>query len=187
MLRLEITTQPALLGLSTRYPRVEVDYHPQSVRIESTPPDLEIEFELPTVEVDASKPRAELGATSPLDFARQLASAGRRAMDEATRRWAQEGDRLARIEEGTDIPELAEERAWPEDRRQLNVDVAPKSLIDVTVHGSLEVEITPGQVDVDVAFEPVSISWRRGAVKSYLVQKASIEIRAVGERFSALG
>lgn len=187
MLRLEITTRPARLDLSTRLPQVQVDYHPRSVRIESTPPELEIELELPRVEVDASKPWAELGLKPPLQFAAELAAAGRQAMDEAIATWAREGDALARIEGNVDIPTLAEERAWPGDRRQINVDIAPKSLIDVTVHGELEVDFSPGQVDVDVEFEPVLISWRRGAVQSYLAQKAAIEIRVVGDRFSALG
>ncbi len=51
----------------------------------------------------------------------------------------------------------------------------------------MAIDAVPGQVQVEVPQESVSISWRRGAVETYLAQKAAIEIRTVGDRLSVLG
>lgn len=187
MLRLEITTQPALLGLSTRPPQVEVDYPRQMMRMASTSPSLDVSLEMPAVEIDTRIPKAELGLRPPLHFSSELASAGQQAVIEATRLWASEGDELARIEEGPKIVHLAAHRAWPGDRRQLNVDVAPKSRIELTVRGGVEIDLNPGELELEIEENPVSVVWHPGAVKSYLIQKEAIEIRVVGDRFSAVG
>lgn len=185
MLRLEITTQPALLALSIRLPQVEIDYRPESMRIESTPPAVEISIDFPTIEMDASAAWAELGYKPPQQYAADLAAAGRQAVDEAILRWAREGDRLALMQ--TDVPTLAQERVWHGDGRQINVDIAPKSRVEVSIDGDVAIDAVPGQVQVEVPQESVSISWRRGAVETYLAQKAAIEIRTVGDRLSVLG
>lgn len=187
MLRLNIETQPAKLGLMLRMPQVELDRVGKGMQIDSKPPAIDISIDFPMIEIDDAAPKAEIGLKPTLMIARELAAAGRQAAHDGIARWAREGDELARIESGTDFAAVAAERAWPGDNRQINVDVAPKSRIKVRVHGRLEIEARPGRMELDMEPEKVSVALRPGVVKSYLAQKAAIEIHVVGDRYSVVG
>src|SRR5690606_38272323 len=112
---------------------------------------------------------------------------GQQAAIESIARWAREGDQLAAIEKGMTVADLAEEIAWPGDRQQINVDVAPKSRVEVTAIGSISITDVPGRWSL--AFEPdaVDVMLRPGAVRDYLSQKAAVTISVVGDRYSVLG
>jgi hypothetical protein len=187
MLRLRIESQPARLGLEIGLPQVEI----QRVRgvpvAESAPPLLDIEIDYPRVELDAEAAMAEIGLKRSLAVARDLAAAGQKAAYESIARWARQGDELAAIEKGVSVADLAEEIAWPGDRQQINVDVAPKSRVEVNATGSISITGVPGRWSL--AFEPdaVDVMLRPGAVRAYLMQKAAITISVVGDRYSVLG
>lgn len=187
MLRLVIDWGPARLGLEHRPAKFEIDYALQAMRLKTDPAVLDIEIEYPRVELDLEEPMAEIGLKNFLRLARELAAKGRQAAYEGIGRYAREGDELAAIHEDADVAQVAAERAWPMDGRQLNVDVAPKSRVGVDAYGGIEIDYRPGRLSAAVPWKPVSVSFRPGAVRSYLAAKAFIEIGVVGDRYSAVG
>lgn len=187
MLRLRIETQQARLGLDFRLPQVEIERIRRPVEAQSTPPELDIEIDYPRVEIDARAARAEIGLKTTLAIARDLAATGQQAALEGIGRWASEGDELAAVEKGGSVARVAAEAAWPGDKQQINVDVAPKSRVEVDVTGGISIDIDPGRLSLAIVPDRVAVALRPGVVRAYLAQKAAIAISVTGDRYSVIG
>ena len=187
MWRLAIDWRPAQIGLSFQPPELEIKYALQNVRLEQTPGQLEIEIEQPRVELDLRDPMAEIGLKPWLLISRELAAKGMLAAQKGIGEYAREGDELADVHLGADVAALTAQKAWPQDGREINVDVVPKSRVRVSAHGGVEIDYHPGSLSVSFSARPVEVSYRRGVVKSYLAARAFIHIDVVGNRYSAIG
>jgi len=187
MLRLVIDWGPAQLGLAYKPARLKVDYSVHAMRLKTTPAELDIEIEPPRVELDLDGPMAEIGLKPALETARDWAAKGMQAAYERIGKYARQGDALASFHLGVDVAALAAQEAWPGDGRQINVDVAPKSRVQVTAHGDIHIDYSPADLSMTFPEEPVKIAYRPGAVRSYLAAKAYIDIDVTGDRYSVTG
>ncbi|MBO8142816.1 MAG: hypothetical protein H0Z37_11710 [Firmicutes bacterium] len=126
---------------------------PVSVTIQTALPRLHVKTTLPSVRVDPSRALADIGLKPIGQIAAESASKARIIGLEAIRQIAREGDRMARIETGENaVPAIAKEKGYRE--KQINIDSAPKHRVAVAVEtGNVSVQLAPGKVQVDVAFE----------------------------------
>src|SRR5690606_10677355 len=136
---------------------------------------------------DRDGPMAETRLKPPLETARDWAAKGMQAAHERIGKYARQGDALASFHLGVDVAALAAQEAWPGDGRQINVDVAPKSRVQVTAHGDIHIDYSPADLSMTFPEEPVKIAYRPGAVRSYLAAKAYIDIDVTGDRYSVTG
>lgn len=184
MLRLAIDWRPARIGLEFHPAVLEIQHAYHTMRLDEQPAILDIEIEQPRVELDLTEPMAEIGLRSSLRIAEDLATQGWTAAHEGVAKTAREGDELAAVHRGVNGIALYAAKAWPFDQRQLNVDLAPKSRVGVTAYGGIEIDYRPGAVSVEIVGEPVTVSYRRGVVRSYIAVKEAIKIDVVGDAYS---
>lgn len=120
------------------------------IRLNITLPLLELTTHFPKVEVDAREAWSDLGLKPMGEVMRERAQRGQAAALRYIGNIAQEGDRMARVEVSDNVVvELAREK-WPP-RRELNVDIAPKNLLDIRITtGRVDAVLTPGRVVVEL-------------------------------------
>lgn len=183
---LEIRTTPFVLGmrsvpgvLEIRQPRGDLKIQQQKIQIliERTPPQ---------VLIDQSRCFAECGIKSPAEVVRDSAELGRERAMEYTGRIAEEGDRLARIEEGAGkgslIGELALEREELANSGEWNIAFVPQSRPEFEVIGSLNIDwrVIKGLVEYIPRYP--QISYQPGQLDIYVRQYGKIEFHYLDER-----
>lgn len=187
MLRLQIHTQHAAIGVRTVPPYTRLDIPKEPAKVTTSPVAVEIDIDWPRVRIDARAAMHELGLKSHDKISREYADEGREAALQGVRRRAEEGDALADAHLGVRLAEVAYDAAFPDDKKELNIQVAPKSRPRIEASGGIRFRSQRGEVEVDAPFRPVSVDVAWGAVHVDLRRKAEIHIEAVGDRFSALG
>lgn len=186
MLRLEIDIVHAQLGLNIRRPETTLSIPKPSANVESEPPAVYVEIEFPRVAIDSREAFGDIGLKRHLRLGREQAQRAREKGLDAIARMASDGDALAAIENGVRVAELAAERAWPEEKRVLNVTALPKQPPEITFEGGLDIAASWGKVTTNWRNEWIGLELHWGKVRTYLRQKPDIDIRAVGNRFSLL-
>ncbi len=184
MLRLDIEIQHAQLGLAIRPPKTQVTIPKPSANVDSEPPALYVDIQMPRVYINARKAFGDIGLKDLLSLAREQAQRAREKGLEAIGQIAWAGDALGAIEHGEHVAEVVAAVTQAKEERVLNVDARPKHPPEMIVVGGVEFSATWGYVETNWRNEWIDVDLRWGAVRTYLRQKADIEIRAVGNRFS---
>lgn len=184
MLRLEIEIEHAQLGLDIRLPQTKLTIPKPSANVETEPPAVYIDIRLPRVIIDAREAFGDIGLKQHLPLGRDRAQRAREEGLRAIASMAELGDALAAIEEGVRVAELVAERAWIEEERVLNIDAIPKHPPEVYVFGGLDISAKWGYITTKWENRWIGLDLRWGAVRSYLRQEPSIDIRVVGSRVS---
>jgi hypothetical protein len=173
--RLNIRTQPALIGLETKLAQAPVRTELASFSLEQVAAILELETTAPQLTVDSTAGRAELAIAQPLELTRRLRDQGCREADFGTGRIAEEGDRLASFWEPVNAVEemAAEEVPVP----PLLLFRAPAQPVSIDFKpGTVQINYRPGSAAVKLGAKPEPQPYRPGSVRIYLRQQAAIEI-----------
>ncbi|MEW6583825.1 MAG: DUF6470 family protein, partial [Actinomycetota bacterium] len=125
------------------------------IHVERRPPTLHVTSHRPQVTVDRSDYRDAVQVRLPVELGDHLYAKGVQAAAEATRRIAEEGDRLARIEdhEGSSVAAVAQD-AMPTDEVHLTLRNVPPPDFTVTP-GGVETRIDPGSITISVTEAPL--------------------------------
>lgn len=176
---IRITQQPALLGLKTTYPTIELTIVPSVLRRHPGSSELNIQREESRLEIDTSPTRQALGYYSPEAFTRMIVEKGQSMALEGIGRRAEEGSEMVDVHKnGFVIPQIAERNAW-EGPVQLEVGFKPRP----------QMRFTPGKLNIDVKvvkdrFEftlpefDLHLNW--GRVEMYTRQQNYIDIEWTG-------
>ncbi|NMA54540.1 MAG: hypothetical protein GX952_01235 [Firmicutes bacterium] len=177
--RLNIRTQPALIGLKVKKARAPVRTELAPFSIEKTDPVFQIKNKLPQIVLDSTAGWAGLGFPQPTELVLRLRDQSWRDATAATARMAEEGDRLAAFwEPGNKIEELAAE--FTPAAPVLLYPVSPNPVAIEVDPGATNINYQRGSAAVRLDEAPNPRSYEPGAVRVYLRQQAAIEITWTG-------
>lgn len=180
MLQLRIEQEFARLGLNIKKPFLLLRNVQPEIELRIEKPELRLHSPRPKVYIDQRRCFADMEKRTLDEFMRYHAQLGREQVLQAIGDIAEEGDMLARIEEGVRLEDLAEKGFG--EGADFNVTAIPKQPPDITweVH-PVEVEFVPGRVDLELKRGRVENYFTPGQVEVYLEQKNYIRIDWVGE------
>ncbi|SHG54307.1 hypothetical protein SAMN02745221_00451 [Thermosyntropha lipolytica DSM 11003] len=180
MLRLRIEQEFARIGLNIQKPFLPLRTTLPKIELNIKKPELRLNNHLPRVYIDQRRCFADMEKRTLDDFIRYYAERGREQVLKAIGDIAEEGDMLARIEEGVRLEDVAE-KGWGE-MADFNVTAIPKQPPDITWEVKpVEVEFIPGEVELELVRGRVENLFTPGKVEVYLEQKNYIKIDWVGE------
>ncbi len=174
-IKLNIRTQPALIGVETKLARAPVRTELAPFSIDKTASTLAIDTELAKIKLDSDAGWAELGLAQPMELNRRLRDQSWRDAAFGTERAVAEGDRLAAFwEPGNTVEGLAAE----------DIPVPPFALFSRPAR-AVVVEVRPGEIRIDyrrgsaavrLGDKPDPRPYEAGFVQVYLRQQAAMEI-----------
>ena len=175
------------LKITTTRAQIALEHIPSDLKMTTEVPVLPLETQLPETEIrktpdhldiDLAQVWAEIGLKSRHYFDRHYRDLSRQAADAGTRRLAQEGDRLARLEQDNRaIANIARENLT--DSAEINVALWPSRPPNIDyIPGKLKVKVKPGGLKSDYRPASVRFSFIWGKIAVYLAQKPEIHIEA---------
>lgn len=175
---IQIKQQYAKIGIDADLGHYDIRQPRANMQIRQTPAQLEIRSGQGRLEIDQSKAWDALGLGGILEAMSRIRSEAHRVALEGIARIAQEGDRMAAIQNGTDaIAEMAQENAYS--FHEFNY-MGPASYdnVDVyyTVVKKLDIRFIEGGADIRAEVRPPEISYARGKLDIYLRQRNQLEI-----------
>lgn len=177
------------IGMETTPGRLEINSQKGRLEMHSKQPKVEIETELPKVHIDQYEPFSETGRMNVTDLIKQAAQNGLQAALEFIGKKADDGDALASLPvSGNTIADIAERDSSPDAGADRNITFLPTSRPKFTVTGSVKLMPQPtaegihNGVDIDVVPGNLNINYTPGSVRTYLLQKGSLEIRFEGSK-----
>lgn len=184
MVSLDIAIQWGQIGIQHIPFQVDMDIKSPDMILKKRDPELQLQVTFPyIVEIDQRACFREIGLLNFLDIARQEAQEGQANVLQAIERYAQKGDRLARIEnKDVTIAQVASE--VPERPADVNIDVVPKSRPDITFQeGDVRGDLVYG--DVETRLNPGNLGYtsRQGRLEFYMEKEPYIRISAKGQIF----
>lgn len=182
MLCLNISSQNAKLSINTTRPVLNLQTTRPQIQIHTEPAKLEIRQAKGELEIDNTAYRYSIGIKNLQDMARDNADAGRQTAYETIGRIAQEGERLASIEnKGNPIADMAAEANYsePPDFTWAHI-AAPEVRYKLTPH---QVDVKPG--NVDISFQPgnVKSDLQRGTLDIHVARYQSIRYWTTANKY----
>jgi hypothetical protein len=172
----------AQIGLRTQEPGIRLDTRAPQLKLRQVLPKAAIEIEDSRVVLDATQCREEIGLKKPLSFSREMARKGYEACFTYTEQVASEGDILGQPEKYNLETIMASygKRAFKE--FAFNFTRIPRSPVDIeVVPGEVEIDWQLGRVQGDFRPGEVKLAAVGGKVEVYLRQKASLKVDYVPE------
>ena len=180
---LTINTVRPQIQINTTNARLDIQQPKGEQQLRTTMPKAIIRSEKPKVIIDQYQCFAESGLKNVMDLTREAAQLGRQAAMQAIARIAEDGNRLAQVENKMPdaIPELAEKNAWAPER-VYDIATMPMSRPKIDVVGSIDIQWEMGKVNHTYTPRKPVVNYIPGKVDIYLKQKPSIEIRYIDEK-----
>lgn len=180
-MRIEITSQRAILGLKTNNATLELTQNHQSLDLQSSLPQVRVEGTLPKVEIDSYQPRAEAGLKGNLDMLKETSQIARQAWLQGIGKNADQGTEMANIQNGGNpIVSQAEYNAYTQFEREWNMGTVPRSKPDIQViEGQLDIQVIEGEVNNNTQKVDTEMQYSRGNVEKYMEQYNSINFEVV--------
>lgn len=183
-MKIQMHSTMAQIGLENKKSVQTIRQPKGDLNIKQEKPEMIVDREIPHVIIDQSQCFAEVGLKRVTDVFKECAELGQQALFEEIGRIAQEGDRLARIEEGIDLrsllADMAEERAWHS--VDINIDIAPKSRPNIEVQGHLKVDWKLGGALIDYKPNKAITRYQPGDVNIYIKRWNKLDINVVDEK-----
>lgn len=174
MLRLNISQQYAKLDINTTRPVLNLQATSPQIQIDSEPAKLEIRQAKGELEIDNTPYRYSIGIKNIQEMARDNAQAGRQTALETIGRIAEEGNRLASIENGGNpIADMAAESSIVEAPEITWSHIEPPN-INYRMTPA-QIEVTPGKLDINLQRGTVDSNLQRGTVDIRIGQYQSIK------------
>lgn len=169
MLCLNIRQQNAQISINTTRPVLHLHTTLPQVEMSTEPAKLEIHQAQGQLEIDQTPCRYSIGLKNFHDMARDIAQEGRQAVLDGIARIAEEGDRMAHIENKEDaIVNIARDSslAQPLDITIAHIDAPiinyhPAPVQFHAIFGKLDITLNRGRVDSDLQRGTVDISIAR--------------------------
>lgn len=178
MLRLSISTQPIKLDYNIQPARLSLATTRPELDMETTPATVEIHQPQGRLEIDQTPCRYSIGLKNNEDFTRDNAQQGKDTVMQAIAQTAEQGDRMAAIQNHENVvANIAAEAGYsdPPDVIWAHID-AP-----IIRYTAQPVEYDPVAGNVNDTFHPGSVQgdYQRGSVDIRVSQYPSIQISAV--------
>lgn len=180
---LEIRTTWSKIGIQTTRPSLEIRQARGEMEIKPQKTEVVIDRELPRVLLDQSACFKESGLKNMGDLAAEAAEIARESALEYTGVLAEEGDRLAQIENPEDaFADVAFSRMEREDNREWTIALMPQSRpqIEVTGHLKIDWQVIEGGMEYQRRYP--EFKFRRWTTKIYLQQQGKVEIRYLDQK-----
>lgn len=181
MLRLQMESQPLRYEMIVQSPKLLLETQQAQLQIETEPATVEISGAKGSLTIDHTPWRYSLGIKNNFDFVKDAATAGRQSAMNAIARLAQDGQRMAAIENGGNaISEMAKDTLLPPlanltmtslEPPDINYDLQPvqynpqpgKVRYNV-IPGSVINTTQPGSVDMQITQYPSLRMWTTGSL-----------------------
>ncbi|MHB1392774.1 MAG: DUF6470 family protein [Clostridia bacterium] len=178
---LQINKTDAQMGIRTTNAKLLITQKPAELDIETKPSKLIIHTEHVKVLIDQSECFKERGLKDPFTLIVEAAEEGRRAVLEGIARIADEGSRMAAIENKSDaFAEIALNNSF--DKVDFNVTFIPKSRPKFeVVGGTVDIQVDEGHIRINAKTNKTVIDVEPGKVEIYMIQHPDIDIKFVGK------
>lgn len=186
MLQVRISQTFGRIGIEQIPDKMLLKASPADYKLNQKPAVLQVEKDWPAVHIDQTQTRISMGYKPIVPFQKDIAREALSTSLSGIQRVAREGDRMGRIEDGSNpIPDIAEANAWPE--KDFNVTVLPKTPPDISFTGRVAIKATPGDVTVDSKGSFPQVTVQRGNINVYVKVKPEVKIDVVGRQVDLLG
>lgn len=174
MLCLNISQQNARISINTTRPVLNLKTQAPQIQIDSRAAKLEITQARGRLEIDSTPYRYSIGYKNMQDMARDNAQEGKQAVIDGIARIAQEGDRLAGIENKENaIANMAAEASISQPPDIIWAPIqAPSVSYELT---PAKIDYIPGRLDIDLKRGSVDMKLDRGRVDVKIAQYQSIK------------
>lgn len=180
---LEIRTTWSKIGIQTTRPTLEIWQSKGEIEIQPQKMEAVIDRELPRVLLDQSACFNESGLKSMADLAAEAAEIARETALEYTGVLAEEGDRLAQIENPEDgFADVALSRMEREDSSEWTIGLMPQSRPQIEVTGHLEIDWQLIEGSMEYQHRYPEFKCRRGTIDIYLQQQGKVEVRYLDQK-----
>jgi hypothetical protein len=180
---LEIRTTWAKLGIQTTRAFLEMSHPIGQFKRESQRTELVIDRTLPRVLIDQSACFKECGLKNPVELTAEMAEIARQKVLEHTGMMAEEGNRLAQIENPADaVAEIALTRMEQAGASDWTFTMIPRSRPQIEVIGDLKIDWQVIKGRCEYQREYPRYKFHPGAIKFYLEQRGGVEIRYVDRK-----
>lgn len=180
---LEIRTTWAKLGIQTTRAFLEMSQPLGQFERESQRTELVIDRTLPRVLIDQSACFKECGLKNPVELTAEMAEIARQNILKYMGRTAQEGDRLARVDNPADaVAEIARARMEQARAADWTFTMIPQSRPKIEVIGDLKIDWQVIQGRCEYQRQYPRYIFHPGSIKIYLEQRGGVEIRYVDRK-----
>lgn len=184
VMRLEMRSTMGQIGIENKKPVQTIRQPKGEQSIKQVKAKMIVDRELPRVHIDQRQCFSEVGLKTVSELSRENARLGRQHVMEEIARIAQEGNQMARIEDGrplrTVIADIAEARAWrPVD---ITVDLLPKSRPKIEVTGHLNIDWKLGGAIINYKPNKAITRYQPGDVNIYVKRWHNLEINVVDKK-----
>lgn len=173
-MNVQIDQQFASLGLNIQKSQVQLHTSPPKTEVKTPDPKVKIQSGDGNFKVDSTRCLEALDLYTPKVLGRRTAKQGMRQLENWIRKIAQEGDQLARIENGASaIPELAKQVF--SDTKDINIKHKPGPIVKYQ-KGSIKMNWNLHPVDVKFSYGGVQTQANRAKVETYTLQREYLNI-----------
>jgi len=178
---LQIRQQYCRINLETVKPVLQIRQRKADLKISQPAARLEINKRDTKVEIDNYPPRRDLNLRNITDFRRQILQLARERTMEAIARYAENGDRLMRIEDksNTLYSVIVSENALEEKELTLGWLSNPRFNV---IPGELKIEFKERKVDLQAERRPPEYHFISGRVNINIEQYNQIQISLKGDK-----
>lgn len=176
---IEITTTPAKYEYEVTRARLEMTQEKPTVERRTQRASLNMRLQAGRVEMNSVRRRSDMGFKGVVDQANSQADRGRQAAMEATSRYADMGNQLAKINTGANIPDSIYGQSLI--HNQGNLVLVPVSPIDIHyVPAELAVDYQPGEMQADWNIGRARLDFVPGSFALNFTQYSSISFHYTG-------
>jgi|SRR5690554_706660 len=174
--QIEINQYPAKLAIHTKRPGIDIRQKNNELKLEKVNGKLEINRENAFMKIDYYPSRYDLGIKNLHDFTGDNYRKNKAEVLEYIGEYAREGNQLMEYQKGITVAEIAREKNFREENKELVLKSLSPPDIEVEA-GKLDIKHSPGKVKVGKQdFPPVRVILNRGEVRIKLARKTRIEI-----------
>ena len=131
--------------MQTTFPKISMEMSLPKVDIDIDKAQISIQHRPVKVKVDAGDAYSEIGLKSSRSLAKQKVLENKSHAQRIIKDIANMGDMLTKIEEEIDMISVTKEQSAPK-KKDVNVDVIPKSPLDLEFSGGLELAYQPARI-----------------------------------------
>lgn len=174
VMNVQIDQQFGRLGLNIQKSQIQLHTTPPKSEVKTPDPKVEIKSGDGSFKVDGTQCREALDLYTPKVLGKREAKQGMRELENWIRKIAQEGDQLARIENGSDMISQLAKRVFS-DAKDINIKNKPGPSVKYQ-KGSIKMNWELHPVEVKLNYGDVQTQASRAKVETYILQKDYIHI-----------
>lgn len=179
MFQVRVTQTDAKARLDVKDPFLNLKTEEVAVKLSGSEAKLEIHSPAAELSIDSYPSNKARGMKNNIDFDRDNAAKGMQAIQAAIAKFAQDGARLAKIENGGNpLKQLAKE-ALNEPPLSISIGYVPDPTVRVVTHEA-EIRVTRGPLSIRFDGGTVSGQLEEGTVSATMLQYPDVKFRFVG-------